>query len=145
MVTPESRLHIIADLSIPLDDLKFRFVRSSGPGGQHVNKAATRVELTFDVAGSPSLNEAQRQRILTALKNAIDSEGILHVESQSTRSQLRNRQETIERFQAMLRHALKPRKSRRPTRPTAASKERRLEEKKRRSATKRTRRGTDFD
>jgi len=138
-----SDLHINDEVTIPLGELQFRFVRSSGPGGQHVNKNATRVELMFDVAHSPSLSDAQRGRILVALKSVIDGEGILHIESQSTRSQLRNRLGTIERFQALLRAALKPRKKRRPTRPTAASRERRLEKKKRRSAVKHMRRDPD--
>ncbi len=143
---PESnRIPITAEISISLAELRFRFVRSSAPGGQHVNKAATQVELTFDVAGSPSLNHAQRQRVLAALKNTIDRDGVLHLESQSTRSQWRNRQDIIERFQTLLRNALKPRKRRRPTQPTAAAKERRLQKKKRRSAIKRARRAPEGD
>jgi ribosome-associated protein len=133
-------ISITPDVAIPLVELTFRFVRSSGPGGQHVNTSATRVELTFDIAHSPSLNDAQRQRIQVALKNLIDNEGVLHLESQSTRSQLRNRQDVTARFQSLLRAALKPRKKRRSTQPTAASRKRRLEKKKRRSATKRARR-----
>src|SRR3989304_3110300 len=129
-----------ASLAIPLSELKFRFTQSRGPGGQHVNKAATQVELLFDVARSPSLNEAQRQRFLQALDRFIDSGGILHLTSQSTRSQLRNRQDVSERFQALLRQALKPRKKRRATKPSAASREQRLEKKKRRGAMKRSRR-----
>ena len=138
------RLVISPDVSIPLAELTFRFVRSSGPGGQHVNKSATQVELTFDVVHSPSLNDADKQRIMAALKNLIDKDGVLHLESQSTRSQLRNRQDVVARFQSLLRSALKPRKTRRPTRPTAASKERRLEKKKRHGAIKRARRGSDY-
>jgi len=138
------RLVISPDVSIPLAELTFRFVRSSGPGGQHVNKSATQVELTFDVVHSPSLNDADKQRIMAALKNLIDKDSVLHLESQSTRSQLRNRQDVVARFQSLLRGALKPRKTRRPTRPTAASKERRLEKKKRHGAIKRARRGSDY-
>ena len=138
------RLVINPDTAIPLAELTFRFVRSSGPGGQHVNKSATQVELTFDVVHSPSLNDADKQRIMAALKNLIDKDGVLHLESQSTRSQLRNRQDVVARFQSLLRSALKPRKTRRPTRPTVASKERRLEKKKRHGAIKRARRGSDY-
>lgn len=138
------RLVINPDVSIPLAELTFRFVRSSGPGGQHVNKSATQVQLTFDVAHSPSLSDIDKRRIVTALKNLIDKNGVLHLESQSTRSQLRNRQDVVARFQSLLRGALKPRKTRRPTRPTAASKERRLEKKKRHGAIKRARRGSDY-
>jgi ribosome-associated protein len=138
-----SQLIINASFSIPVAELRFRFVRSRGPGGQHVNTSATQVELVFDVAHSPSLSEARRQIILSKLRNRIDSDGMLRIESQSTRSQLRNRQDVIARFQSLLREALKPRTKRRPTQPTAASRERRLENKKRRSATKRVRRSTD--
>ena len=137
---PTTHLIINASLAIPLSELKFRFTQSSGPGGQHVNRAATQVELLFDVARSPRLNEAQRQRILQALDRFIDSGGILHLTSQSTRSQLHNRQDVSERFQALLRQALKPRKKRRTTKPTAASREQRLDKKKRRGAMKRSRR-----
>lgn len=142
LINPMPTTHLIIDasLAIPLSELKYRFTQSSGPGGQHVNKAATQVELLFDVARSPSLNEAQRQRILQALDRFIDSGGVLHLTSQSTRSQLRNRQDVSERFQALFRQALKPRKKRRATRPTAASREQRLEKKKRRGAMKRSRR-----
>jgi ribosome-associated protein len=134
--------HVIIDasLAIPFAELKFRFTQSSGPGGQHVNKAATQVELLFDVARSPSLSEAQRRRILQALDRFIDSDGILHLTSQSTRSQLRNRQDVTERFQTLLRQALKPRKKRRATKPPAASREQRLEKKKRRGKVKHSRR-----
>ena len=137
---PSTTIIIDASLAIPLSELNFRFTQSSGPGGQHVNKAATQAELLFDVARSPSLNEAQRQRIRQSLKRLIGGDGILHLTSQSTRSQLRNRQDVTDRFQALLRQALKPRKKRRATKPTAASREQRLEQKKRRGTLKRTRR-----
>lgn len=140
-----THLHINDQVSIPLSELHFRFARSSGPGGQHVNKSATQVELTFDVAHSPSLSGRHKQRLLSSLKNLVDSGGVLHLESQSTRSQLRNRQDVTARFQVLLRDALKPRRKRRPTRPTAASQERRLENKKRRGVVKRVRRSTDLD
>jgi ribosome-associated protein len=140
-MSQSDRIPITPDVAIPLTEVTLRFVRSSGPGGQHVNTSATRVELTFDIAHSPSLSDAQRQRIQAALKHLIDGEGVLHLESQSTRSQLRNRQDVTARFQSLLRAALKPRKKRRPTQPTATSRERRLEKKKRHGATKRARRG----
>lgn len=134
------RLIINSTISIPMSELAFQFTRSSGPGGQHVNKAATQVELIFDVARSPSLPDRDRQRVAAALGGYIDKNGILRLSAQSTRSQLRNRQEVIARFRALLQAALKRRKRRRPTRPTAESRERRLEEKKRRGAIKRSRR-----
>lgn len=122
--------------TIPADELDFRFSRASGPGGQHVQKSATRVELLFDVVNSPSLTDAQRARILKRLAGYIDSDGVLHLVSQSERSQWRNRQEVVGRFQDLLRQALKRRKLRKPTQPTAASREERIRKKKRRSQTK---------
>lgn len=136
------RIRINDNLYIPLSELEFHFVRSSGPGGQHVNRSATQVELTFDVLHSPTLDDAQRQHIQTRLRNLIDKEGVLHLASQSTRSQSRNREDVIVRFQQLLYAALKPRKRRRPTRPSAAARERRLEQKKRRGTIKRLRRSS---
>jgi ribosome-associated protein len=132
-------LPINDELSIPLAELQFRFSRSSGPGGQHVQKSSTRVELYFDVLGSPSLTEVQRARILSRLAGYIDSVGLLHLVAQSERSQLRNREEVVARLQAMLRGALRRRKHRHPTRPSAASREQRLQQKKERSQVKRLR------
>ena len=129
-------LKITDRLEIPLAELHFQFSRSSGPGGQHVNRSATQVELTFDVADSPSLSDVQRVRILSRLKSYIDTRGILHLSSQTTRSQHRNRAEVVERFQQMLQQALHIAKRRVPTRPPPQVKERRLAEKRRRSTTK---------
>lgn len=133
-------LPITDQLAIPLSELDFRFSRSGGPGGQHVNRTATRVELLFDVAHSPSLTEEQRQRLLKRLAGRIDSEGILRVAAQSERSQLRNRQEAIERLQTLLRQALHIPKRRRRSKVPRWARERRLAEKRRRSETKRYRR-----
>ncbi len=135
----ENGLQINHTTSIPPSELRFRFSRSSGPGGQHVQKTSTRVELLFDVANSPSLTDAQRARVLDRLSGYIDSAGVLHLFSQSARSQLRNREEVVERFQVLMRHALRLRKRRRPTRPSAASRERRLRKKRERSELKRWR------
>ena len=132
-------LAINSQLRLPLAELRYRFARSSGPGGQHVNKAETQVELTFDVAHSPSLSDAQRQRILSKLKNLIDGEGVLHLTAQSERSQLRNREAVTERFQQLLAQALHVPKKRRPTKPSAASHERRIEGKKQRGQIKKLR------
>ena len=136
-------LPITDQLAIPLSELDFRFSRSGGPGGQHVNRTATRVELLFDVAHSPSLTEEQRQRLLKRLAGRIDSEGILRVTAQSERSQLRNRQEAIERLQTLLRQALHIPKRRRRSRVPRWARERRLAEKRRRSETKRYRHKVD--
>jgi ribosome-associated protein len=137
--TVEDVLHIDNQVRIPRAELSFRFSRSSGPGGQHVQKSDTRVELLFDVANSPSLTAEQQTRILERLAGYIDSEGVLHLVCQSERSQLRNREEVVERFQAMLRQALKRRKRRKPTRPSAAEKEKRLRQKRQRGEVKRRR------
>jgi ribosome-associated protein len=136
----ERLLQITDKVSIPLSELSFRFSRSSGPGGQHASRTESRVELVFDFAGSPSFSEGQRKRALRALKPYLDQEGIMHLVSQSTRSQLRNRQELVERFQTLLHGALKVRKKRYPTGPTGAARERRLEGKRRRSEIKKQRR-----
>ena len=132
----DDSLRINKQLAIPRAELTFRFSRSSGPGGQHVQKSSTRVELLFDVENSPSLTDSQRARVLDKLGRYVDSSGVLHLTSQSERSQLRNREEVVARFQSLMHQALKRRKRRRPTRPTAASKEERLRKKKKRSEVK---------
>ena len=131
---------INSHLIISSSEIAYRTTRSSGPGGQHVNKAETQVELLFDVTHSPSLTEAQRRRILSQLKNLIDQDGVLHLTAQSERSQLRNREIVTARFQAVLAAALRVPKKRRPTKPTAASKTKRIESKKRRGQIKQLRR-----
>jgi ribosome-associated protein len=137
----DGKLPITESLAVPLAELSFQFSRSGGPGGQHVNRSATQVELTFDVAGSPSLDELQRARVAAALKGYIDTRGILHLTSQTTRSQYRNRVEVIERFQHLMQRALHIPKRRRATRPPRQAKEERLQEKRERSQTKRGRQG----
>jgi ribosome-associated protein len=142
----DETLHINDQVNIPSSELSFRFSRSSGPGGQHVQKSSTRVELLFDVANSPSLTDAQRERIVKRLSGYVDSEGVLHLVSQSERSQVRNREEVVARFQALMRRALKRRRRRKPTRPTAASQERRLRKKKQRGQVKKWREDVrDYD
>jgi ribosome-associated protein len=136
----DTALRINTTVVIPLAELHFQFSRSSGPGGQHVNRTESQVELTFDVANSPSLSDAQRTRLLTALASYIDTRGILHLTSQATRSQHRNRADVIERFQALVQRALYIPKRRRPTRPSAQAVERRLEHKRRASTVKQERR-----
>ncbi len=136
----DSRVPITNSLAIPAGELRFRFTRSSGPGGQHVNRSATQVELTFDVAHSPSLSEAQRERILAALATRIDREGVLHLAASGSRSQLENREQAVRRLQALLRRALHVPRQRRPTRPSPAERERRLAGKRQRAETKARRR-----
>ena len=135
----EAILQINDEVSIPEAELSFRFSRSSGPGGQHAQKSSTRVELLFDLTNSPSLTDSQRTRALKGLAGYVDSAGVLHLTAQSERSQLRNRAEVVARFQSLLRQALKRQKRRKPTKPTAKSKERRLQEKRRHSEKKKAR------
>jgi ribosome-associated protein len=132
---------VVSDqLAIPAAELRFRFSRSSGPGGQNVQRSATRVELLFDVAHSPSLSDDQRARILQRLAGYIDGAGELRIVSSATRSQLENRADAVARFRLLLAMALRRRKHRVPTRPSARARERRLTEKKGRAAVKSTRR-----
>ena len=135
----ERLIPINAEVQIPLTELSFRFSTSSGPGGQHVNKNATKATLLFDVAHSPSLPEAVRERLLKKLANRIDKEGVLQLQVQSSRSQHRNRDTAVSLFQQLLAEALKKQKKRRHTKPSAAAKEKRLSEKKLRSERKRER------
>lgn len=125
---------------IPLSELDFRFSRSSGPGGQHVQRSDTRVELLFDVAHSPSLNDDQRDHIGHRLAGYMDGEGVLRVVSSATRSQLSNREDAIQRFQALLAGALRVRRRRVPTKPSASAREQRLTAKRTRSRVKQMRR-----
>lgn len=130
---------INSNVNIPISELQFRFARSGGHGGQNVNKVETRVELLFDVARSPSLSDSDRERILKHLGSKIDTAGILRVVAQESRSQWRNREEAVERFAALLRAALKPKKKRIATRVSAGAREKRLEQKRRRSRIKKLR------
>ncbi len=130
---------IDGQLSIPESELAFRFSRSSGPGGQHVQRSDTRVELLFDVANSPSLSEEQRSRIMARLAGQIDGQGVLRVVSATTRSQLENREQAVRRFRDLLASALRQRRRRLATRPSKAAREARLAEKRLRSQRKQAR------
>ena len=135
-----TEVSISDDLAIPLSELHFRFSLSGGPGGQKVNRTATRVELLFDVRGSPSLSPHQRDLILLRLAGYIDGQGVLRLVSRSTRSQLLNRREAIDRFRRLVAGSLQVPRRRVPTRPTLAARERRLRKKRARSLLKRMRR-----
>lgn len=132
-------VNITESLIIPDEELAYSASRSSGPGGQNVNKVSTCVTLTFDVAQSPSLSEWQRARILDKLSTRITKDGLLRVTAQDTRSQTANKDLALERFTALLREAVKRTPIRRKTRPTLASKQRRIASKKLRAGTKQTR------
>jgi ribosome-associated protein len=127
-------IRVTRSVSIPLSEIELRFSRSSGPGGQHAQKSETRVEALFDVEASAALTATQKARV------ARKSGPILRAIAQDERSQARNRELAVERITDQLREALKVERKRRPTKPTAASKERRLEAKRRRSEVKRLRR-----
>jgi ribosome-associated protein len=120
------RLVVTPECSIDLDEVEVRFSPSGGPGGQHANRSNTRVELRFDVAGSPSLDEGQRRRIRSRLGDEV------RVVADDERSQLRNRAIAVDRLRIRLADALKVQRRRRPTRPSAAAKTRRLDAKRRR-------------
>jgi ribosome-associated protein len=132
-------LEITPTLSIPDDELVERFVRASGAGGQNVNKVATAVELRFDVAGSPSLPDALRERLLSRRDRRLTDEGVLVIDAQRFRTQDRNRQDARERLAALIAAALVVPKKRIATKPSRAAKARRLDAKRGRSEVKRGR------
>lgn len=138
-------LRVNARLTIPAAELQWRFSRSSGPGGQSVNTADSRAELSFDVAGSPSLGSTYRHRALERLAARL-VDGVVTVSAQTERSQLRNREAAMDRLAELLREAVAPPPApRRATRPTKAAKERRLDAKKQRGSTKQMRRRPGAD
>jgi ribosome-associated protein len=133
---PES-IRVTRSVVLPLSDVELRFSRSSGPGGQHANTAETRVEALLDVEASSALTDAQKRRVVAK------AGPILRAVAQDERSQWRNRELAVERLVEQLRQALKVQRRRVATKPTQASRRRRLEAKKRRSETKRLRRPPD--
>jgi len=135
----------IGPIAIPDDELVERFVRSAGPGGQNVNKVATAVELRFDVAGSPSLPEPVRARLLAKRDRRVTGDGVLVLSAQRFRTQERNREDARERLARFIEAGLHAPKPRVATRPSRASKERRLEAKRGRSTIKRGRAHRDWD
>jgi ribosome-associated protein len=130
-------IQVTRSVSLPRSEIDYRFSRSSGPGGQHAQKSDTRVEASFDVEASSALSEAQKRRVLGK------AGPVLRAIAQDERSQWRNRELATERLVESLRQALRVPRRRRPTKPTKASKERRLEQKRRRGDVKRLRRPPD--
>jgi len=133
-------LVVTGGVRIPLREFDFEFMRSSGPGGQNVNKVNTKVRLRWSVAGSSSIKESLRERIQCKYGRRITAEGEFLVTSQRYRDQERNRADCLEKLAALIRDVAVAQRPRRTTRPTRASKERRLDQKRRRSRRKQLRR-----
>lgn len=138
-------IQINRQLAIPMAEIRFQFSRSGGPGGQNVNRRETRVELLFDLRASPSLTEQQRERLLRRLASYVDAEGMLRLVVTTQRSQLRNRQEALARFAALLREGLRTPRRRLPTQPSPQAVAQRLERKRRRGVVKEGRRPVATD
>jgi ribosome-associated protein len=129
-------IRITGTIAIDEDELKERFIRASGPGGQNVNKLASAVQLRFDVRGSPNLPDEVRARLERLAGSRLTREGVLVINAQRHRTQERNRQDARERLVELIRRAAVRPIPRRATKPTAGARERRLESKKRRAAIK---------
>jgi len=133
-------LVITPTIAIDEDEIQLEFIRATGPGGQHVNKAATAVQLSFDVGNSPSLRDDVRERLIRLAGNRMAKDGTLIITARRFRSQERNRQDAINRLVKLIQEAAEEPKLRRKTKPTLTAKQRRLDTKRQRSQTKRLRR-----
>lgn len=138
-------LRITTRITLDESEIEERFIRASGPGGQNVNKTATAVQLRFKVVDSPSLPEAVRERLLRIGGARVDKRGVLTIEAKRYRDQLRNREDALERLARLIRKAAEKPVPRRPTKPTAASRQRRLDDKERRGKLKKSRRPDTTD
>ena len=132
-------IQITDDIFISEDGLVFKASRSGGPGGQNINKGSTRVTLLFDALNCESLSDEQKARVLTRLATRADKNGVIRVVSQKFRTQRANRRAAVERLQELLREVLKPRRVRKATKVPHAARQRRLEQKRRRSVLKQQR------
>jgi ribosome-associated protein len=132
-------IRVNAQIELDEREIQEDFVRASGPGGQNVNKVSTAVQLRFDVARSPSLPDPVRTRLAALAGRRLTQDGVLIIEAERFRSQRRNRDDALERLIELIREACEVDKPRRPTRPTLASKKRRLDSKQRRGETKKLR------
>ncbi len=135
-----AHLAVNTDVAIPRTELQYRATRAGGAGGQHVNTSSTRIELLWDLPHSTAVTEEQRQRLQAKLAARLDAEGNVRVVASDRRSQQQNRQSAETRLAELVRSALVIPKKRRPTKPTRASKEKRLTDKKHRGERKRNRR-----
>ena len=138
-------IYITRNIALDESEIQIEFTRASGPGGQNVNKVATAARLRFDVRHSPSLPDDVRQRLLLLAGQRVTADGVLVIEARRFRTQERNRQDALDRLVALIRQAAAKPKRRRKTQPTRASRQRRLEGKRRRSQIKRLRRPTSRD
>lgn len=138
-------IRVTPRISIDEREIRQHFIRASGPGGQNINKVATAVQIRFDVARSPSLPAAVRERLMRLAGTRMTKRGILVIDARRFRTQERNRQDAIDRLAALIRAAAVTPKVRRKTRPTLAAKKRRLEAKRRRSVSKELRRRVSAD
>ena len=136
-------LRVNDQISIPRAELEFRATRAGGPGGQHVNTSSTRIELLWNVRSTRALADEDRERVQQRLASRTDADGFIRVVSSESRSQLRNRESAEIRLAEMLRRALRTPRKRIPTRPSRASREARLQDKRKRSEKKRMRRGEE--
>lgn len=139
----DNTLYISPRIHIPFDEIEVTAIRAQGPGGQHVNKVSSAIQLQFSVSDS-SLPEEVKQRLLAQADHRINKDGVITIKAQRHRSQQLNRQDAFERLQSMVYAATQTPKKRRRTRPSKAAKRRRLENKKRRSETKQLRRSVRY-
>jgi ribosome-associated protein len=138
-------IRVTQTISINEKEILMDFIHSSGPGGQNVNKVATAVQLRFDVRNSPSLPVDVRNRLIRLAGKRISSEGVLIINARRFRTQERNRQDSIERLLELIRSATEKPRTRHKTKPTMASKRRRLERKRRHGVVKRLRRSVAYE
>lgn len=138
-------IQISPSIQIDERELQLEYVRSSGPGGQNVNKVATAVQLRFDITNSPALASDVKGRLIRLAGNRVNTDGVLLIEAKRFRTQEANRDDAIQRFVELVRRSIVPPKPRRKTKPTIASKEKRLKEKKQRGDIKKIRQNKAFD